>query len=308
MVQKLWCAFLKKKMESEMNKFHHLEEAFQKIRTSTGNSDVQEMVTKFLTKEQTYATLLTEVNKNEKKLDELRVANDQKSDTLHELKIEIDNDNQKEGAKVSAESQEILELHSEIQALEKDLSMVNNRKKNVSLVFDQVTGWSNKVITKLNKQILEDLGRPIDLKEDANGNPTMSVSEVFQNITDVVCGKLGEIIEANKKQSGDGEWDELNDHQYIDFATDEFINKNIRVRPTSGVPQEQDQKSEYMKTPMLGQGELSTGMDEEDKFNQLVNMEMEMQRKQVKHERERLERQKQLQAEMAIKAAEKKKK
>jgi hypothetical protein len=28
MVQKLWCAFLKKKMEREMNKFHNLEKAF----------------------------------------------------------------------------------------------------------------------------------------------------------------------------------------------------------------------------------------------------------------------------------------
>ena len=28
MVQKLWCSFLKKKMEKEMNKFHNLEEAF----------------------------------------------------------------------------------------------------------------------------------------------------------------------------------------------------------------------------------------------------------------------------------------
>ena len=54
-IQKLWCEFLKKKMESEMKKFHNLEEAFQKIRTSTGNADVQEMVTKFLTREQTYA-------------------------------------------------------------------------------------------------------------------------------------------------------------------------------------------------------------------------------------------------------------
>lgn len=39
-VQRLWCAFLKKKMENEMKKYHKLEEAFQKIRTSTGNSDV----------------------------------------------------------------------------------------------------------------------------------------------------------------------------------------------------------------------------------------------------------------------------
>jgi len=40
MVNKLWCAYLKKKMESEMKKYHDIEESFQKIRTSTGNSDV----------------------------------------------------------------------------------------------------------------------------------------------------------------------------------------------------------------------------------------------------------------------------
>jgi hypothetical protein len=31
---------LKKKMENEMKKFRNLEEAFQKIKTSTGNADV----------------------------------------------------------------------------------------------------------------------------------------------------------------------------------------------------------------------------------------------------------------------------
>mmetsp|Transcript_14547 Transcript_14547/g.24821 ORF Transcript_14547/g.24821 Transcript_14547/m.24821 type:complete len:325 (-) Transcript_14547:699-1673(-) len=91
MVQKLWSAFLKKKMESEMKKYQHVEDAFQKIRTSTGNSDVQEMVTKFLTREQTYAQLLTAVNENEKKLDQLRIENDKKSDIIHDLRIDNDN-------------------------------------------------------------------------------------------------------------------------------------------------------------------------------------------------------------------------
>ena len=85
MVQKLWCSFLKKKMEKEMNKFHNLEEAFQKIRTSTGNSDVQEMVTKFLTREQTYAQLLSAVSENEKNQDNLRRENDLKQEQLHSL-------------------------------------------------------------------------------------------------------------------------------------------------------------------------------------------------------------------------------
>jgi hypothetical protein len=42
-------------MENEMKRYHDIEESFQKIRTSTGNSDVQEMVFKFATREQTYA-------------------------------------------------------------------------------------------------------------------------------------------------------------------------------------------------------------------------------------------------------------
>lgn len=49
------------------------------------------MVTKFLTREQTYAQLLTAVNENEKKLDQLRIENDNKSDVLHELMIDNEN-------------------------------------------------------------------------------------------------------------------------------------------------------------------------------------------------------------------------
>lgn len=68
-----------------MKHYRDLEDAFQKIRTSTGNSDVQEMVTKFLTREQTYAQLLTAVSDNENKLDQLRRENDDKTDILHAL-------------------------------------------------------------------------------------------------------------------------------------------------------------------------------------------------------------------------------
>ena len=74
-----------------MEKFKELDEAFQKIRTSTGNSDVQEMVHKFLTREQTYAQLLTAVSENEKKLDNLRLENDRKNDILHALHIDNEN-------------------------------------------------------------------------------------------------------------------------------------------------------------------------------------------------------------------------
>jgi RNA:NAD 2'-phosphotransferase (TPT1/KptA family) len=38
-----------------MKKSFQIEDAFQKIRAATGHSDVQEIVHKFLTREQTYA-------------------------------------------------------------------------------------------------------------------------------------------------------------------------------------------------------------------------------------------------------------
>lgn len=55
MIQRMWSQFYKRKMNNEMKKSHQIEEAFQAIRTATGCTDVQEIVQKFLTKEQTYA-------------------------------------------------------------------------------------------------------------------------------------------------------------------------------------------------------------------------------------------------------------
>ncbi len=55
MVQRLWSSYLKRKMEKEMKRTYDIEDAFQKIKAATGCSDVQEIVHKFLTKENTYS-------------------------------------------------------------------------------------------------------------------------------------------------------------------------------------------------------------------------------------------------------------
>ena len=55
LVNRLWSAFFKKRMSREMAKYRHIEESFQEIRAKTNNSDVREIVQKFMTKEQTYA-------------------------------------------------------------------------------------------------------------------------------------------------------------------------------------------------------------------------------------------------------------
>jgi hypothetical protein len=51
MVQKMWSQYYKMKMNKEMNKSHVIEDAFQRIRSQTAITDVQEIVHKFLTRE-----------------------------------------------------------------------------------------------------------------------------------------------------------------------------------------------------------------------------------------------------------------
>jgi hypothetical protein len=93
MVQKMWSQFLKKKMDREMKRTYEIEDAFQKIRASTGLTDVQEIVHKFLTREQTYSQLLMAVSDNERKIDNLRRENENWREKLHELQMQVADDN-----------------------------------------------------------------------------------------------------------------------------------------------------------------------------------------------------------------------
>lgn len=83
MVQKLWSQFLKRKMEKEMQNYAAIEGAFQKIKQATGNTDVREMVNKFLQREQLYAVLRNEVSEKEQEYEKLKAENEIKQQRLH---------------------------------------------------------------------------------------------------------------------------------------------------------------------------------------------------------------------------------
>lgn len=76
-----------------MKNFDEIEKAFQQIRASTGNSDVKEMVEKFMYRDNVYAQLLQKVSENEKLYEELKQQNELKRERLRQLKI--DNDTRK---------------------------------------------------------------------------------------------------------------------------------------------------------------------------------------------------------------------
>lgn len=55
-----------------MEKFNLVEMAFKTIKIATGVSDAQELIFKFLNKEQVYGELLSKIADNEKRMTELK--------------------------------------------------------------------------------------------------------------------------------------------------------------------------------------------------------------------------------------------
>lgn len=67
-----WPSFLKKKMERELKRFSTVEDAYKRIKSSTGISDPEEIVKKYFTREKSYSELLLSIAKAEKRLEQLK--------------------------------------------------------------------------------------------------------------------------------------------------------------------------------------------------------------------------------------------
>ena len=121
-IQKLWNAFMRKKMEKEMRNSHSIDEAFKAIKTATGVTDVQEMVKKFLTREQTYSQLLVKVSEFERHIENLKKDNDVLRERLHELKIDTQDaaDNKDTNEQDKYQDEEIMDMNQKITHLNKD--------------------------------------------------------------------------------------------------------------------------------------------------------------------------------------------
>lgn len=86
-----------------------------------------------------------------------------------------------------------------------------------------------------------------------------------------------------------------------DFATEEFLNKNIRVRPQSGVSKggADDGKTEGMQRSL--QDPFGNQGDEDEKFNAMKIIEMQDERQEIKRNKEEYEKRKKAEEEKLLK-------
>ena len=146
---------------------------------------------------------------------------------LHELQIENDSgatDSDVSTANVGGSSDsEIIQLKNKILDTSRQLAQLNERFKKINIVNDQVKTWCHRVYNKFGV-LTED---PLFQQDPSD------IVRVFSAMESTVTRELA-AIKARRDEEGDQEGLEFGE-VFTDFATDEFLTKNIRVRPVSGM-------------------------------------------------------------------------
>ena len=283
-IQKLWNSFMRKKMEKEMRNSSQIDEAFKAIKTATGVIDVEEMVKKFLrtlkvalvpqiwllTREQSYCQLLNNVNTSETKTEQLKKENDDLRHRLQELKIDnTANDENSDPAHLENKfhDEDIVESKMQIVQQKRDYQMLQEKYKKINIVNDQISGWAKRVYTKFSA--LTD-----DATLQKQPEDMVLIFQAMETITVSELKSLKERSDENRIEPDDAFID-------LDFATEDFINKNIRVRPISGVTHQDNTNDGRASNISRNQGQ-DESEEAQENYNKLAHYELEIQRKAVK--------------------------
>ena len=254
MIHKLWNAFMRKKMEKEMKDSAEIDEAFKKIKTATGVNDVQEIVHKFLIREQTYSELIDAVAHSEKRIDFLKQENESVRERLNELKILADGE--------ADESNEIVELKNDQDNSKREDALKKEKYYNVEIVNDLITGWARRVVTKVDDSFTEEKASDTE------------IVELFKLISDKVCDSLNQLQEEPSQKA----------NLMNDFLTDDFVHKNIRVRPTVGGKQGEEMKEVRSYGSRAHLNSEAKYKDDIDEFN-AHDLEDERKKAKLEHEK-----------------------
>jgi len=132
-------------------------------------------------------------------------------------------------------------------------------------------------------------------------NKNAPLNQQFKNIGTMVHQQLHLIVDQRQTHTDDDSDESLNVKELInDFATDEFVHKNVRVRPTSSYSLAGKDQSEMGARG--GNGQPPVTEDEEDrKFNTETIYDLTQQRNEKKDRKKKEEQDRLLEAEKAEK-------
>lgn len=219
LLYKMWLNFLSKKLTGEMKQAIDVERAFSKIKSATGLSDVNDIVEKFLTREQSYFMLLKAVNDAEKKLKNLTKENRTAKEML--MFLQFEDPKEKESLKM------LKVLEGKVVAGFK--SYVNFKEKFASSIkmYDQLLSWSQKIMVVMGIPNNFDLHSGSKANEAKNNLP-----DVF-NVIHITLSQFVEIVKANSDEVRkiSKTLSKMKTNQVIEkMSTEDNLSKIIRVK------------------------------------------------------------------------------
>lgn len=183
LIHKFWNGVLKRKMENEMKRSAPIEEAFQRIRTATGLSDVNSFVNKFLTREQEYASLLVAVADSSRRIEVLKQQNQELQGKLKQKKIDS------EGT-ASGHDDDVDGREKELTELRRLLKVLQTKQQRAQIIYDKVRAWSRRVGAKLPELEgyldAQGIGKP----DGKGAEGQTEVKKLFDDISSTVCSTL----------------------------------------------------------------------------------------------------------------------
>ena len=178
LVNRLWYIILSKKHEAEIKKASEIEKAFQKIRIATGLSEIDDVVERFLTREQNYSTLLIAVNESENKLEKLKLQNAEAREQLKDHEFEEGSTARKIYAEIDEMEQKLCECYKEYAEAKEKM------QRNIS-TYDNILNWCEKIFHNLEIKNTLDVSSGIRISESKNS---------LEEMLELIYNKLDEIM------------------------------------------------------------------------------------------------------------------
>ena len=145
MLSKFWAKFLSAKRANEMQKSQHVEQAFHKMKSVTGEYNVNELVHKFLTREQTFKELKQTIDGSRETIAELIGKNANIEKVINSVTI-FD----KESRTV-----DIFNLKEKYGSSFKELEAERNKLKELTAIYKHLVEWNLRMrgVFQINSEI-----------------------------------------------------------------------------------------------------------------------------------------------------------
>ena len=177
LLHRMWFNFKCSRFQNEVKKNQPLEQAYKMIKSYTGLYDVNDIVERYLTRENNYTNLLSAVSEAEKKLEQLKRQNDEIRQQVKSARFEEIGSIRKIYTEIDETEQRLAESYKEYALAKETL------QKNESF-YKVVVNWGEKICHTL------------EIKEKfpvLAGSPTNGGSDLGE-LFEVISNKLEEVI------------------------------------------------------------------------------------------------------------------